>query len=297
MKNSYQTFFDEAQRARGAERPSQAAIQKKKQNKKQIEKQGKTAPKRQIEKGRVLAFLLSVGFVIALACNLFFDEMVDFASRLEIGFYPKAAAQLSSEKQDSKPTNDSTQKEEDTKKEGVSDTHPDSRSVGTLGSAETQNPSGALSAERKASGEQGVESAGPSDRTGGTMDLNHFARLRERKKELDAREEELSKVEAEIANQKREVEQRLKELEDVRRRISSVLEDRLQADDQKTESLVQSYAAMKAEKAAKIFETLDEDLVVEIMKRMKRNKAADIMSFLSVEKAKAISEKTVGIKK
>ncbi|WP_413292587.1 MotE family protein [Bdellovibrio sp. HCB185ZH] len=128
-------------------------------------------------------------------------------------------------------------------------------------------------------------------------EIDHLTKLNDRKKELDAREEELNRQESELAAQKVELDKRLKELEDMRGKISNMLETRVKADDQKVDTLVQMYTNMKAPQAAKVFETMDEDLVVEILGRMKKKNAADIMNLLKPEKAQTISEKYAGYKR
>lgn len=125
-------------------------------------------------------------------------------------------------------------------------------------------------------------------------DMNHFRRLNERKRELDAREEELSRLEAEILAQKKVLEKRLENLEQTRRGISNVLEDRIKVDEQKVETLVQMYSNMKPQQAASVFEKMDEDLAVEILGRMKKKNAAEIMNLLKSEKAQVFSEKYAG---
>ncbi|HWU44850.1 MAG TPA: hypothetical protein VN132_15465, partial [Bdellovibrio sp.] len=128
-------------------------------------------------------------------------------------------------------------------------------------------------------------------------DLDHLKKLSERQKELDAREEELNRQEVELQKQKEELEKRLAELDGMRGKISDMLQDRVKADDQKIDTLVQMYSNMKPPQAAKVFETMDEDLVVEILGRMKKKNAADIMNLLKPEKAQIISEKYAGYKR
>jgi flagellar motility protein MotE (MotC chaperone) len=128
-------------------------------------------------------------------------------------------------------------------------------------------------------------------------EINHFEKINERKLELDAREAELSRLESELAAQKEALEKRLAELESTRRQISSVLQDRVQADDKKVDSLVQVYSSMKPQQAAKIFETMDEDLAIEILGRMKKKPAAEILNLVKAEKAQVLSEKYAGYKR
>ncbi|MEZ0392296.1 MAG: MotE family protein [Pseudobdellovibrionaceae bacterium] len=128
-------------------------------------------------------------------------------------------------------------------------------------------------------------------------DINHFTKLNERKRELDAREEELGRMEQELQAQKAELEKRLLELESTRKNISSVLEEKVQADDKKVDNLVQMYSSMKPQQAAKAFEEMDEGLAIEILGRMKKKSAAEIMNLVKSEKVKILSEKYAGYKR
>jgi flagellar motility protein MotE (MotC chaperone) len=128
-------------------------------------------------------------------------------------------------------------------------------------------------------------------------EIDHLSKLNARKKELDEREEELARAELELQTQKAELDKRLKDLEDVRRGISSVLEEKVKGDDKKIDTLVQMYSDMKPPQAAKVFETMDEDLAVDILGRMKKKNAADIMNLLKSEKAQVLSEKFAGYKR
>jgi len=164
-----------------------------------------------------------------------------------------------------------------------------------------QKPSGEIPGEKVAAnspaegGEKKEEVAKKRDFT--DEEINHFSKLNERKRELDAREEELARMEAELAAQKTDLEKRLQKLETTRREISSVLEEKVKADDQKVETLVQMYSNMKPQQAAKIFEEMDEDLAVEIIGRMKKKNAAEVMNIIKPEKAKVFAEKFAGYKR
>ncbi|KYG70425.1 hypothetical protein AZI85_00270 [Bdellovibrio bacteriovorus] len=139
--------------------------------------------------------------------------------------------------------------------------------------------------------------AAPAAASMSSVEIDHLQKLNERKKELDAREEELNRMEGELQVQKVELEKRLKDLEEMRAKISGILEERVKADDQKVDTLVQMYTNMKAPQAAKVFETMDEDLAIEILGRMKKKNAADIMNLLKPEKAQVLSEMFAGYKR
>jgi flagellar motility protein MotE (MotC chaperone) len=125
-------------------------------------------------------------------------------------------------------------------------------------------------------------------------DADYLFKLSERKKQLDAREEDLNKQAAEIQKQKTEIEEKLKLLESSREKISGLLKDRITGDSQKVDTLVQVYTNMKPNQAAKIFESMDEDLVIDILSRMKKKNAADILNLVKSDKAQALSEKFAG---
>lgn len=142
-----------------------------------------------------------------------------------------------------------------------------------------------------------AEAAPAVARQPSSSDLDHLSKLTDRQKELDARAEELARQEMELGKMKEELERRLKELEGMRNQISEILAERVKVDAEKVETLVQMYSNMKPPQAAKIFESLDEDLAVELLSRMKKKSAADIMNLLPAEKAQIFSERYAGYKR
>lgn len=125
-------------------------------------------------------------------------------------------------------------------------------------------------------------------------DAEYMFKLAERKKQLDQRENDLNKLAEQIEKQKVEITEKLTKLEATRLQISKALEEKIKADDGKVETLVQMYTNMKPVQAAKIFETLDEDLVIEILGRMKKKSAADILNLIKPEKAQIFAERYTG---
>lgn len=119
-------------------------------------------------------------------------------------------------------------------------------------------------------------------------------KLAERKKELDQREDDLNKKTTEIAKQQKEIEDKLTQLENYRNQISALLKERIASDSGKVDTLVQVYSNMKPIQAAQVFEKMDEDLVIEILSRMKKKSAADILNLIKTEKAQVFAEKYAG---
>lgn len=258
MNNAYQDFFKKAKQN------SKAQLQPVKIAPKHSAKLKTNKPT--IKKNNISSKLLSfvfVGLVITLLAFFYVDDLDSFLSKVEISFMPSAKA------------------------EG-----------GEVKPVENKNPSASEKPETETTEKSEAAAVTTTEQKDySEAELNHFARLRERKNELDQREKEIQKMEAEIGKQKEEIEKKMAELEEMRKKISSVLEDKVQIDDKRIENLVQFYSSMKPQQAAKIIESIDEGLAVEVLARMKKKSAADIMNLLKAEKAQVISEKYAGYRK
>jgi flagellar motility protein MotE (MotC chaperone) len=171
-------------------------------------------------------------------------------------------------------------------------------------------PAGSAGGSAKGAGAKETGAAGTSDGKAGAMgaecvqqkgfseeELSHFNKLNERKQELDRREAELNLLEEELHKQKSEVESRIAKLEEIRNEVANVLKDRVEMDQQRVTTLVEFYSNMKPKQAAEVFATLNEDLAVEVLGRMKKKNAADILNLLEPAKARALSEKFTGYKR
>ncbi len=128
------------------------------------------------------------------------------------------------------------------------------------------------------------------------MTRDHLTSFLKRKQELDAREDELNRLEAELKRQQEELDKKLTEVQKIRGDISKMLEERVTSDGDKVETLVQVYSTMKPGQAAKVFEEMEEDLAIEILAKMKKKSAAEIMNLIRPEKLKIFSEKFAGFK-
>lgn len=130
-----------------------------------------------------------------------------------------------------------------------------------------------------------------------SQDLSYYAKLNDKRQELDLREKELNELEEELHKQKKEIEERIEHLEKMRVQIATVLKEKVEMDQEKVKTLVEFYSNMKPQQAAKIMESLNEDLAIEVLGRMKKKNAAEIMNLLEPKKAQVISEKFAGYKR
>lgn len=128
-------------------------------------------------------------------------------------------------------------------------------------------------------------------------EIKAFAKLEDRKRELDEREAEMARLEEELQQQKVMLEDKIKQLEKIRQNIGTVLKEKTVSDSEKVDRLVEFYSNMKPQNAAKVFEELNENLAVEVLTRIKKKNAADIMNLIKADKAQRLSEKFAGYRK
>ena len=153
--------------------------------------------------------------------------------------------------------------------------------------------------EEKNSSDKNADKQSESDskKSWSEEEVKAFSKLEERKRELDEREAELQKLEEELHQQKVTLDDKIKQLEKMRQNIGAVLKDRTVADSEKVDRLVEFYSNMKPQNAAKIFEEINEGLAVELLSRLKKKNAADIMNLIKPDKAQRLSEKFAGYRK
>lgn len=276
MKNGYDHFFQKARKVATDQQGPQSKIKIKKQSsparrqldlsaediEQQIRRRMQMTPQKKRKKAGVPWKMMGVSFIgllIAIWGFYNYEQVENIVKNIEITMTGEAFA---------------------------ADTKP-------AAPAKQGQGSGAATGEAA----EGAASAAEATKAADIVELDHLQKLNERKKELDAREEELNRIESELQAQKVDLEKRLKELEEMRAKISSILEDRVKVDDQKVDTLVQMYTNMKPPQAAKVFESMDEDLAIEILGRMKKKNAADIMNLLKPEKAQVLSEMFAGYKR
>ncbi len=134
----------------------------------------------------------------------------------------------------------------------------------------------------------------PDTRSWTLEELSFFNKLNDRKQELDLKEAELAKLEEELQQQKSELEVKIQQLEKMRSEISGVLKDKVATDQAKVDKLVQVYAGMKPQQAARVIETINEDLAVEVLDKMKKKSASEILNMMDAKKAQKLSEALAG---
>jgi flagellar motility protein MotE (MotC chaperone) len=110
-------------------------------------------------------------------------------------------------------------------------------------------------------------------------------RLQERRQELDARNRDLELRENLIKDAEKRLENRIDELKDVENRINGKGGEQAA----KFKSLVVMYEGMKPKDAARIFDKLDQAVLVDVANAMNPRKLADVLALMNAEMAQRLT--------
>jgi flagellar motility protein MotE (MotC chaperone) len=114
-------------------------------------------------------------------------------------------------------------------------------------------------------------------------------RLQERREQLDARARELDIRENLVKAAEQRIEAHLAELKEVEARIKTETQDKDKAEAARFKDLVTMYENMKPRDAAKIFDGLDMDVLIEVTSEINPRTMADIMAQMSPEIAERLT--------
>lgn len=125
------------------------------------------------------------------------------------------------------------------------------------------------------------------DVTGVKMEM--FEDLSERRKELKEQEKKLQVREALLKAAEQELDRKYQELTKIREEIKALLEKHSEEEEKRIESLVKIYEGMKPKDAARIFDTLDIDVLVSVMSKMSERRVAPILAAMNPERARTVT--------
>jgi flagellar motility protein MotE (MotC chaperone) len=114
-------------------------------------------------------------------------------------------------------------------------------------------------------------------------------RLQARRQELDARAREIDIRESLLKAAEKRIESKVEELKAVESRISTVNEQKIEADAARFKGLVTMYEAMKPKDAAKVFDRLEMGVLIEIATQIAPRKMSDIMGLMQPEAAERLT--------
>ena len=116
-----------------------------------------------------------------------------------------------------------------------------------------------------------------------------FRDLSKRRQQIAEQEKALSAREALLLAAERELDAKLRELTGLRTEIEGLLKQQSDEEKARIASLVLVYENMKAKDAARVFNTLDMDVLLEVMSAMSERKIAPIMAEMNPERARAVT--------
>ncbi|MBL42377.1 MAG: hypothetical protein CMM49_06955 [Rhodospirillaceae bacterium] len=120
-------------------------------------------------------------------------------------------------------------------------------------------------------------------------ELDILENLSERRKSLDARSSELDIRENLLVATQKSVEEKINELKKIEVTIRNLLGQHDKQEKKKLLSLVRVYESMKPKDAARIFEELDLNVVVDVAELMEERRLAPVLASMDPLKAKTIT--------
>ncbi|EHJ48922.1 hypothetical protein DFW101_2920 [Solidesulfovibrio carbinoliphilus subsp. oakridgensis] len=107
--------------------------------------------------------------------------------------------------------------------------------------------------------------------------------LLKRQDELDQREQALNTLQADLSA-------RVAKLKEMETSIKAMLEEAKGVKDQKLKHLIDVYSNMNAKQAAKVLETLDNNIAVKILAGMRGRGAGEVLNNMEAKKAAGLTE-------
>ena len=116
-----------------------------------------------------------------------------------------------------------------------------------------------------------------------------FEDLAARRKKLDQAEKQLQTRQALLLAAEKEIDRKYQELSKLRTEIESLLDRQSEEEDLRIKSLVKIYEGMKPKDSARIFDTLDIDVLVSVISLMSERKVSPVLAAMSPERARTVT--------
>lgn len=118
---------------------------------------------------------------------------------------------------------------------------------------------------------------------------NLYKDLAKRRDELNDKEKVLNIRAAQLKAAERELDQKLSELKVVREQIETLLREQDARQDERIASLVKIYEGMKAQDAARIFNSLDIDILIKVLGGMSERRLSPILAEMNEDRARKVT--------
>lgn len=116
-----------------------------------------------------------------------------------------------------------------------------------------------------------------------------FNDLQKRRKKLDRKQRDLMRREALLTASEKEIDRKFEELTTIKAELNELLNSQSKEEEYRIKRLVKVYENMKPKDAARIFDTLDIKILVDVTSRMSERKLSPVMAQMNPERAKVIT--------
>lgn len=113
--------------------------------------------------------------------------------------------------------------------------------------------------------------------------------LAKRREALEKREKELATREALLNVTEAELDSKIAELKSLRTEIEKLLGKQSDAQEAQLRRLVKIYESMKPQEAARIMNTLDMDVLLDVIGRMSERRSAPVLANMNPDRARAVT--------
>jgi flagellar motility protein MotE (MotC chaperone) len=132
---------------------------------------------------------------------------------------------------------------------------------------------------------------GDDDQVASASEVDVVNSLAKRRRELDAREGQLNTQTNIIAAAEARVDAKIAQLKQLQAQINALLVQRDQSQKDQIASLVKTYSTMKAKDAARIFNTLPDEVLVPVAQDMKSDVLSQVLANMNSDNAKTLTVK------
>ena len=121
------------------------------------------------------------------------------------------------------------------------------------------------------------------------VNVKLFNDLQDRSERLEKKEKELMRKEALLKASEQEIDRKFEELTKIKQELKDLLNSQSKEEEARIKSLVKVYENMKPKDAARIFDTLDIPILVDVASRMSERKLSPVMAQMNPERAKTVT--------
>ncbi|MBU0800990.1 MAG: flagellar protein FlbB [Alphaproteobacteria bacterium] len=179
-------------------------------------------------------------------------------------------------------------KDEEKPQELAVDAATEAAEEGTVAKAEEAAPKTETEADPAKEGPEWRD-ASETDYEYSEVRAELFRDLSKRREEIEAKEKGLTAREALLLAAERELDAKVRELTVLRTEIEALMKQQTDEEKARIASLVTIYEGMKAKDAARIFNTLDMDVLISVMRGMSERKSAPILAEMNAERARSVT--------